>query len=543
MLRKSVFKMACSALCLSSAMGTALAQANCDLEAVRCIGDGAEYDTSSSAGASAAFQAAANDAVAGDRLKIMGGIYYHDALNDFSNTFLSVSASGSAISPITIEPFDSSPVSIVGFGFPEGTAGPARRDERLIVVRGDHVVIRGIELSNSTRNGLVIQGDHGRFEDLKIHDNWMSNVLVLSDGPIEGNRITRIETYRSRHGSGIWVVPSSGSPDFIRDTIIEDSLSYRNGFQPDGNKVPPVSGDSKGGGNSDGFGVFKTCHEHAYRKSADNLCTGTKLINNIAWGNADDGFDHSGAGNNALIENISFANGPEGNRAFKVYARVKGGLDIIGNVGFMEDTIGFELQFNGAGRVINNTSLASGSRGYNVIFENTTQETGAFTNNLSALNLSNTDWRVDAVDDATYAAGGNFRERRDGDPLLSDQDLAAILRDADYAGSFSGAGQKFQYIRHRVLEALSPATDSPLVDAGVVVPGIHCAAPNSGVLPPYSEQNCVAWAGSAPDIGGVELGDRDGDATQPPSDGGTEEPYPGCPAPDDYSGGLGGLVN
>jgi len=46
--------------------------------------------------------------------------------------------------------------------------------------------------------------------------------------------------------------------NFTRNNLVEDNLSYDNGYQPEGAQVLPIPVDPVGGGNFDGVGVLKT---------------------------------------------------------------------------------------------------------------------------------------------------------------------------------------------------------------------------------------------------------------------------------------------
>jgi hypothetical protein len=170
--------------------------------------------------AETAFQAAIDAANPGDTIAIKGGCYLHKN-NSPSKTFMSVTVSGTPEQPITIQSFDGEVAHIKGFGFPEGTTGPFVSNERLIYITGDHIRVRNLKLSDSTRWGLVLAGSNGLVENLTVHDSWESNIInygVTKD--IEYNTIRSVESYPSRHGSGIWIVPSAGTPRMVRGTVI-----------------------------------------------------------------------------------------------------------------------------------------------------------------------------------------------------------------------------------------------------------------------------------------------------------------------------------
>ena len=100
------------------------------------------------------------------------------------------------------------------------------------------------------------------------------------------------------------------SHDSTNNTI-DKILSHDNGFEADGTQVPPVIGDSAGGGNSDGIVSSKGCHDRADEAGVDNLCPNNIIRNSVTWGNADDGVDNSLGGGSIIESNITFGNGPD----------------------------------------------------------------------------------------------------------------------------------------------------------------------------------------------------------------------------------------
>ncbi len=480
------------------------AMADCTAPEILCVGPGEEYDTNAETNVELVLQAAADDAVAGDTIRLRGGLYQHNAATSATDYFLTISNSGTAQDPIVMEPFEGEEVIFEGFGFPEGTEGPARRNERLLRITGDYVQVRGLDIRNSSRYGMVISGSYGLYEDLKVHDSWESNMLVLGDRPVTGNHIRHVEIYRSRHGTGIWVVPSSSTPNIIADTVIEYSLAYDNGYQPDGLKVPSVPRDSAGGGNSDGIGIFKGCHEKRDLFNVDSLCPNTIVRGNVLWHNADDGLDTSAGAGSLVADNISFSNQPEGNRAYKLYASVVGGLSFVGNIAMNQPSFAVELRFVEDASVYNNSSVHNNGKGYALIIYDPQPATARFYNNLSAYNINNDDWRLtiggtgDVDEQATYSM------RKEGDPLLNDPDFDGDAVDFTFAAGAT-IEEKVTQLREQILTALAPSIQSPLIDAGVIAPGVHCAYSDDDPASAGNTPGCRHWSGQAPDIGAVEF--------------------------------------
>ncbi|MEJ2620774.1 MAG: right-handed parallel beta-helix repeat-containing protein [Candidatus Thiodiazotropha sp.] len=282
--------------------------------------------------------------------------------------------------------------------------------------------------------------------------------------------------------------------------MIEDSLAYHNGYQPDGIKVPGVPGETVGGGNSDGIGAFKSCAESAALLSVPNLCPDSLLRGNIAWHNADDGIDISFGDNSSLIDNISFENGPEGNKGFKVYAKVRGGISFIGNVAMGNISNGFEFQIEETGSVYNNTSIRNNLHGFRASISAEGQLTS--TNNLGTNNTGSID--IDIRDGILNTTNWAFNQ--DGDPLIAIPDFSNTRVDTTVLDS-SSIAQKVRAIKNQFATALVPQRNSPLIDAGTFIAGIHCPRADDADDPmPLYDHGCRHWRGSAPDIGAYEYG-------------------------------------
>ena len=479
------------------------AYADCQDEAVRCIGPGEEYDTAKVRHVENAFQDALNRANPGDTLLVRGGVYRHDIDTSPRKTFMRFHRSGTADAPITMRPFEGEKVIFEGFGFEEDVDRPSRSGERLAHVTGNYVALRDMTFRNSTRNAILVDGSHGTYEGLTVHDNWMSNIIVRGGGEdIEGNVFREVETYRSRYGSGIWVIPSSSHPNRIENTVIEDVITYRNGYKPNGQKVLPSAVDDKGGKNSDGIGVHYACSSQAHKLGEGNLCGGTIVRNTIAWGNADDGFDTSAGGDSVFVDNVAFDNGPEGGMGFKVLRHQKEGAHFHGNIAFTHPSSDFELFFGDTGSVFHNTAIHSSVNAFRGNAKNAQPNSVDFFNNLSAYNIEGADWAMNN-DNGAFNFMANHIERWDGDPMLSNPNLAGDWINTSFAEDVAMI-DKHNYIHDLVIDALMPRAGSPLVDAGVFVDGLHCAHAADDPLAHLNGPHCRAWYGLAPDIGAVE---------------------------------------
>ncbi|MBI4010404.1 MAG: right-handed parallel beta-helix repeat-containing protein, partial [Candidatus Aenigmarchaeota archaeon] len=82
---------------------------------------------------------------------------------------------------------------------------------------------------------------------------------------------------------------------------------------------------------------------------------------------------------------------------------------------------------------------------------------------------------------------------------LDSEGTPGILQPLGNPDAFFNAADAITYARNAVNEIFGIGAESPVVDAGVIVPGIHCSTPGS-----HPGQNCREWYGNAPDIGAFE---------------------------------------
>ncbi|MEJ2692383.1 MAG: multidrug transporter, partial [Candidatus Thiodiazotropha sp.] len=467
---------------------------------IRCVGNGYEYDTTN-VNHQTVLQTVVDDAQPGDTIKIQGGTYTHN-INDYSSaTFIDITNSGEAGLPITIEPLDGQSVHLQGFGFTEGTTIPTPTTEHLIRVTGDYIQIKNIEISGSTRGGMSITGSYGLFENLEIHDNWDYNIIIGElDQVVEGNVLRYIEVYRSRHGSGIYIYRNNTFSNLVQNNIIEDSIAYHNGYQPDGQKVPAINGDPAGGGNSDGIVSSKNCSDLATDYGMNNRCLGNIIRNNIVWHNADDGFDMSMGDGTLLENNIAIDNGPEGSKGFKGLRYVLGHPVYIGNIALSNYTRGYELRAEDTITLYHNAALHQNEQGIMASITSPSVDTVKVKNNLSVFN-GFADLGVGTVVDSQ----SNWSEDSDGNPQLSDNSFDGAAVDLNFAIGAT-VQEKLTHIRTQFETALTPTAGSPLIDAGVFVPGMHCATADDDAMQPMplSDTSCRHWKGNSPDIGPYE---------------------------------------
>lgn len=474
----------------------------CAQNNIRCIGDGMEYNTSNGANDdSPIFQTAINASAPGDTIVIRGGTYTH-AVTSTNLYFAEIDVSGTSQNPIVILGAEGENAHIIGFGYPEDGADPGREDEEIFRVNGDHIHLKDFEISYSSRFGITLNGNHGLVENMHIHDSWHDGVTIGRTGTaVTGNTVRYSEFHNMRHGSGVILSRGSNDTNPISYSLVEYNISYNNGYMPNGQKVPAVTGDIAGGGNSDGFGVTKNCNDVA--AAGENNCPNNTYQYNIAWGNADDGFDFSFGGGSKVVGNISFNNGPEGNRGFKVLRNVWGGLSYLGNISIQNNAPsgrGVELRFAETGVMMHNIAMGEPAHG----FYASTSSTPATTRVHNNLGFNN--GNPPSISVGTVVTNNSFGYR-DGIPQIANVNFLHTDIDTDPVAATSILERR-NLIHTQVKNALLPTENSSLIDAGLFVADIHCATADDDPTTPHNpaDDTCRHWAGVAPDIGPFEYG-------------------------------------
>ena len=484
-------------LLFSGAVSAAFDPATCAQTNIRCIGDGMEYDTDNGTGDdSPIFQTAINASAPGDTIVLRGGTYNH-AVSSSNLYFAEVDVSGTAQNPIVITGAEDETAHIVGFGYPEDGSDPGREDEEIFRVNGDYIHFKDFEISYSSRFGITLNGNHGLVENMYIHDNWHDGVTIGRTGTaVTGNTVRYSEFHNMRHGSGVILSRGSNDTNPISYSLVEYNISYNNGYMPNGQKVPAVTGDVAGGGNSDGFGVTKNCNDVA--AAGENNCPNNTYQYNIAWHNADDGFDFSFGGGSKVVGNISFNNGPEGNRGFKVLRNVSGGLTFIGNISINNvhpSSRGLELRFNESGNMFHNIAMREGAHG---LYVSATVPSGIRVHNNIEFDNGN--------GPAITSGVTNTNNSTSVTPQITNTNFQ--YADINTNPSASTILERRNLIFNQVKNALLPTVGSPLIDAGLFLSDIHCATADDDATTPHdpNDSSCRHWMGSAPDIGPFEYG-------------------------------------
>lgn len=474
---------------------------DCPLERVICVGPDLEFDTNILSDEEAV-RSAVDSARAGNTVALHGGTYKH---NDNDRTFLTVSRSGTASEPIVIEALRGHKVIFEGWGF-EDIAGevPARDAEVIIRVTGDYVHVYNVEVHSSTRYGIDLSGNYGVLEDVIAHDCWWTNLIIGGMGgrPSNNNTIRGVESYRSHHGGGIAITRQSTDTTTAANNVIENSISYNNGYLANGQKVPVVPGDPSGGGNSDGIGTGKDCHDQA-SSPVNNLCPNTVIRNNVTWNNTDDGIDVSTSENAVISDNISFGSGAEGGRGFKGLRYVRGGITFIGNITMNNATTGLEPRAQDEIYVYHNLSahhVRSGNFGINTIVNAPDPAVSKIINNLVYDNYNG----ISATTGVAQQTNWVSTVSSPASPDIPSPSFNSLSVNLTLPTSLSPA-QKAGFIRAQFKAAFTPRPGSNLIDAATIIPGVHCAtADDDAVNPMPPGAACRHWLGNAPDIGVFE---------------------------------------
>ncbi|MGK0336522.1 MAG: hypothetical protein ACJAYE_000132 [Candidatus Azotimanducaceae bacterium] len=524
----------------------------CDLTNVRCLDTGLEGFSDIQARIKDTLDAAQP----GDWVKLRAGVYDHPLTgNNSLKTFLSVGNSGTSGNPIRIEAFDGEDVLFKGWrttanGWNDCTAidntdtanvlltpsdcgdSPAVNNELLILVGGDYVELRNVRITDSTNFGLEVIGSNNVLQNIEVSSSWFDNIKVglrTPSGAISNNLFKEIESRNARHGAGInFSAPqqNGGVFDFAHSNRFEDLLLHRNGYQPDGLLVPVTAGDSAapnglGGGNSDGFVVFKVCEDSkAFLVPLElngvvrnTLCPDNELIRAMAFNNADDGIDTTW-GESLNQDNISFSNGPQGFRGYKVLRQTVVGLKYVGNIALGEQDTGFEVRADTSGLFAHNLGAQiTGGRmnGGGIITQNiTTASDYPFYNNLF-INNANIDVSFSQVSglkpdiQTSFVTASNLDAALlFGDPMVTNPSFDATSVNTTFP-SGSTIKEKVDFIINQFKTAYTPLDGSPLIDAGQVIPGVHCTTADDSGSPPAADATCRRWLGANPDIGPFEL--------------------------------------
>jgi hypothetical protein len=469
-------------------------------------------------------QLAASATKPGDVVYIRGGLYTNAPGVITAQNLVMVMNAGTATAPIRYENYNNEHVTLAGWGYSDvdtngdgmadGPYFPAYRQKLFFIqTNADYIQVKGLEVTNSQQDGIVVEASFCYVQECSLHDNWTSGIGVLRmKDPMKnltGTVLRWVEAYHNRHFTGIDIgLYDQTTFGFVSDCAIVDCVSDWNGYQEDGREVMPIGGDPEGGGNAGGFWTVKYFADNAYyypnygvRNWGDNIY----FVRNIAFNNCDDGlaFDHA----NSVIEgNETLFNGPTGAQGIKLL-RYLPGMIIRGNVAYGNINRGFEMRIdtNASLQFVNNMSVMNHEYGFWYAGVDATSILYA-TNNVSAYN-GQTDWPVPVASIPTSvpnwsADGLNVATAYHGNPMLMNTNLTlSTVFPAGYT-----VRQKHDSLDRQIRQALSPAPGSPLLNSGLVVPGYHLPFADND---PNNPMSLTApgrhWKLPAPTMGAFDL--------------------------------------
>lgn len=491
-------------------------------------------------------QGAADVVLPGDVVYIRQGTYV-DAFTTTNVNVMKITRSGTATNPIRFENYNAESVILRGSGsfedrdlnqdgYADGVAHPAYR-ETLLECDADYIQIVGLELENSEQNCFNAKSSFLYMAECVVHDAWYEGIFFNEPAAVthQGNVFRWCESHNNRHGSGFFEALVSSTPMFWLNNVVADCLFYKNGFEPADIKVLPtvsLTGDPEGGGNSAGAGQNKYFYDS---DPTNNHGINNYVVRTIAYHNADDGFN-TATDYLDLENNITIANGPNGGNGVKFY---KPGKNTIsrGNFAYANLHRGYEMR-GIAGtpfQMYNNTTLRNWE--YGIWADSTAYD---LRNNCSGFNTLS-DYSTSIVISGTHnwAKDGTGNSGFSGDPKLASDDFGnpvlvpgrsdpyppgnADNIDADYPSFFldmnwpanSDVEGKRAYVAAEIAAAFTPASGSPLIDAGVVIPGYHCPTADDDPINPADPNDPRRhWFGAAPDIGAFEFDPNSPEAPQ-----------------------------
>ncbi|MEK7184568.1 MAG: fibronectin type III domain-containing protein, partial [Patescibacteria group bacterium] len=443
----------------------------------------------------------------GDTVLIKAGTYPN--LTSYcagsSCELVNITRSGTSARPIVIKAYNSDIVTLDGFGFSDadlnsdgeadGPFDPAKR-EVLFHINADYIHLSNIIITDSQQVGLKIDGSYNVIENVSSNNNWGSGLSLGADnlGAILGNTISHFEAHHNRHSGGIEIHRPAGATGLLRYNIIENSMSYRNGYKADDVKVLPIGGDPAGGGNSDGVVSSKYCVDVALNNAIPgftNACPNNIFRGNVVWTNADDGVDVNMS--DSLVENnITFDNGPEGDQGLKVFNEVNNVI-FVGNISYKNDGRGYDLRVPYGGVYINNLGIYNASHG---IFN--MASTSVAYNNLGAFNVSNDI----VIGSGCSSCSHNWAEDGNGGNLSGNPNFVnpTLFQDGNGEIVFSfpenlTIAEKVDWLKSQFRSAFSLLSTSQAIDAGISA---------SWIDPITGATSSRSVTGAAPDIGPFE---------------------------------------
>ncbi|MCP4709112.1 MAG: hypothetical protein GY869_10845, partial [Planctomycetes bacterium] len=447
--------------------------------------DGIAYNT---------FQEAANIAQPGDTIYLRSGTYTcygqsgpgHE--HRASNPAIQITTSGTSSNWITFKAFGNEEVIIDAEDYHASA----------LAVSGDYIRLENLKATRSETpygGGIIVYGGSVN-SDPPEHIEIINCTTYGNDGTgimtwryVEHVTIDSCEAYDNNQGigfrydgsdkHGLGAMPDDQT-EGARHSIIKNSLAYDN-------LRPNI-------GNADGFGI-----------GFGYLCT---LENNVTFNNGDDGFDIYSSNNCFVTGNIIFNHRAEGDgNGLKINTGGGGNHLVAGNIVFDNKFNGFDVSSpnsytpNFGNKFFNNISYTQDINGY--YFDGTISGTTHILRNNIGYN-NGRDFRNNNMPAGSFDNNFNRFNANDisgSNSTSADPDFINPIVNIDISFQSDWSIQdKVEYIRNQVKAAFSLETDSPLIDAGTVIPGYHCDTPGE-----HPGDDGVEWFGSAPDIGAYEF--------------------------------------
>jgi hypothetical protein len=383
--------------------------------------------------------------------------------------------------------------------------GPSDTSDRaqMIAVRAPWQVVRRVRVGWGFK-GLYVSAPHVVIDEVVVHDTWETPI-----GTNQADNVFRhVAVIRGRHRTGVFIGAGANR------TVIYRSLSYGNGTHcttadcSQRTRVRSINGDDsdssgtagRGGENADSFSANKDCKDAA--PAGENLCTGNVWQETVGWDSVDGAYDTSEA-RGFYIANIAVSPNRNGGPAFK-QLRADSGTVFSGNVWWrsLQSGRGGEHRTTGNQQLLHGLALRNQGHGH-LASEQSGQNQA--TNNVGYLNSAEFNGFG-----AAWTMGKNFDGDKSGNPGLVNEaydpapDLAAAEACLTQAPHTKSVTSCWQALYQALTAPLRPATGSPLIDAGQMVPEYHCTNADDAGEPATSA--CRHWRGAAPDQGPFEAG-------------------------------------
>jgi parallel beta-helix repeat protein len=179
-------------------------------------------DCTKTVNAGGSIQSVVSGAVAGDVICVRGGTYHQT---------VSISNSGNASSPITLQNYPGEVVVIDG----QGTL-PSSSWGALIALNGSYINVSGFEVKNTNTNnaiGVILNGHHNKVSNMDVHHAHQNGVLIKGDyGIVENSRVWSNAMSNVNGSSSMWAGGLNAARDNVNgitdNAIIRGNTVYNN---------------------------------------------------------------------------------------------------------------------------------------------------------------------------------------------------------------------------------------------------------------------------------------------------------------------------